>query len=412
MGIFKKPKAPPQPDLVAANAAQVAANKTAATDVMNQNSYTQQTPFASNTWTTDPTTGQRTNTTTLSPEQQALYNSNNAFAQQAVGGAQGALGSFMGRYWGDGASGGGDGGASGGGGGINVSIPGGAGGGAIPGDIQKDLDYSKLTAMPTTDPGAARQQAQDALYKMQSQYLDPQMQEAQRSMEAKLTSQGLVPGTPAYNHAAQLQSDASQKAYESARQSAIAGGGAEAERAQNMALALRNQGMTEAGNLGAFHNAAQNQGANQFLTARGQDTGLQGQLGAASINAGASMANAKMANDLGLRNEQFNELTKLGAIGQGGQMIPQFGISQGNMGQYGTGDLVGAESKQYANAAAAAAAKGQGGLAGMIPGALGLAGTYFGGPLLGMAGSALGNKLFGSNTGLAWNGANTQGGGQ
>src|SRR4029077_14435312 len=109
--------------------------------------------------------------------------------------------------------------------------------GKIPGNIQKDLDYSKLTAMPTTDPAVARQEAQDALYKMNTQYLDPQMASAQSALQTRLSNQGLVPGTEAYNRAAQIQNDASQKAYESARQGAIAGGGAEQERQQQLALA-------------------------------------------------------------------------------------------------------------------------------------------------------------------------------
>jgi hypothetical protein len=383
-----KSKAPKAPDLVAANAQQVQLNKDAATDVMNQNRYSQTTPFASNDWVTGPD-GKVTNVTTLAPEQQALYQKNNALAQQMSGNASGALDSFMGRYWGDGSGGGGGGSSSSSGGGINVSIPSSAGGsGGLPGGIQTDLDYSKLTGMPTTDPGVARQQAQDALYKMNTQYLDPQMQNAQKSLETKLSNQGLVPGTEAYNRAAQLQSDSSQKAYESARQGAIAGGGAEAERAQNMALQLRNQGMTEAGNLGAFHNAAQDQGAKQWLQKYGYDSSKDATLGAAGISAGASMSNAQLAADNANRAEQFNELYKMGQFGQSGQMIPQFGTSQGNMGNYGTGNLVGAEQAQYQDAAQAAQNKG-----GMLPAIAGLAGTYFGGPLLGAAGKGLGTAL-------------------
>jgi hypothetical protein len=292
-----KAKAPKAPDLVAANAAQVAANKTAATDVMNANRYGQQTPFASNQWVTDPATGQTTNVTSLAPEQQALYNKNNALAQAMTGGAGGALDSFMSQYWGGGGAP-----AGGGGGAASINI-GGMPQGNDPNSpvnkgIQKNLDYSKLTAMPTTDPAVARQEAQDALYGRASGYLDPQWQQQEASTRTRLSNQGLVPGTPAYDRAYANEQMAKEKAYTGARQDAIAGGGAEQERQQQLALALRNQGVLEAGNLGAFHNAAQSQGAEQYLKKYGVDSSRSAQLGAAGISAGASMANAAANNQL------------------------------------------------------------------------------------------------------------------
>jgi hypothetical protein len=169
-----------------------------------------------------------------------------------------------------------------------------------------------------------------------------------------------------------------------------------------MALQLRNQGMTEAGNLGAFHNAAQNQGAEQYLKKYGYDSSKDATLGAAGIQAGASMSNNAANNALLQRQQQFNELTKMGQYGQSGQMLPNFGISQGNMGNYGTGDLVGAQQKQYQDAVAASQAKSAGGLGGMLPMIGQVAGTMFGGPLGGMAGSALGGMLGGGGGGIGY----------
>jgi hypothetical protein len=60
------------------------------------------------------------------------------------------------------------------------------------------------------------------------------------------------------------------------------------------------------------------------------------------------------------------------------------------MGQYGAGDLVSAQQKQFQDAQAAS----QGGLGGMLPAIGGMAGTFFG-PLGTMAGSALGSYLGG-----------------
>jgi len=188
---------------------------------------------------------------------------------------------------------------------------------------------------------------------------------------------------------------AKEKAYTGARQDAIAGGGAEAERAQKMALDLRNQGMSEEQAKFTAHNFAQNQRASQLLNDITSKRSLEGTKYGADASAGASMSNAALANQLGTRNAAFNEAMQMAQFGKGGQMLPQFGISQGNMGQYGTGDLVGAQQKQYQDQVAAAQAKSQSGLGGMVPGLMGLAGTYFGGPLLGQAAGALGGKLFG-----------------
>lgn len=397
MGLFSKPKAPKAPDLNAATDKQNTLNQDTANYIMNANRYGQSTPLGSNEWVTGPD-GRVTNQTTLSPEQQALYTGNNQNAQTMNNMVGSGLNQFASQYWGGGggSSGGmvpgntggggsvvyagGSGTASGAGGSASGGIPGGmynadkaTGVGGVGGGIQGDLDYSKLTAMPTTDPAVARQQAQDALYKMQAQYLDPQWQESQRSMETQLSNKGLVPGTPAYNNAMQVMNDAKQKAYSNAEQSAIAGGGAEQERQQALALALRNQGITEAGNQGAFHNAAQAQRAGEILTDTGQRRGVE----QANIGANASMSNAATAaaaqqniaqGRLGLdtRNEAFNELMGMNSAGK--PMLPQFGTSQGNMTPYSAPNYLGATTNNYSNELAGYNASKNSGLMGMLPG--------------------------------------------
>ena len=425
-----KSKPPKPPDLTAANEKQFERNKEVAYDVRDQNRYGQQDVFGNtNKWVTDPATGQVTNVSSFGPGQQDLYDKNNVLAQAMTGNAGGAIGNFMNQYWGGAGggapSGGGGGATSSGGGGVNLSsmpsfstggggtysgssstqrsdVPGGiyaadkaSGVGGVGGGIQKDLDLSKLSAMPGEDVGAARQQAQDALYGRSTGYLDPQWQQSQQSLETQLSNQGLVPGTEAYNRAYANMASAKEKAYTGARQDAIAGGGAEAERAQKMALELRNQGLSEEQIKGVFHNQAQNQRASQLLNDVTSKRSLEGQLGAANAAAGASMSNAALANQLGTRNAAFNEAMTMAQFGKGGQMIPQFGINQGNLGSYGAGDMVGTENKDYQNQVAYQNAKSQSGLGGMVPGLMGLAGTYFGGPLLGQAAGALGGKLFG-----------------
>ena len=199
--------------------------------------------------------------------------------------------------------------------------------------------------MPGEDIGAARQQAQDALYGRSTGYLDPQWQESQRKSEAQLANQGLVPGTPAYDRAYANLARAKEAAYTGARQDAIAGGGAEAQRAQEMALQLRNQGITEAGNLGAFHNAAQGQRADQYLRDLTSKRAADATMGAAGISAGASMSNNAANNALALRQQQYLEATGMGKQAQ--DFLPQFGISQGNVGAYKPADIYGATQQQY-----------------------------------------------------------------
>lgn len=409
-------KLPTPPDFRKTVGEQLDMNKGVATDVMNTNRYAQEDVFGNrNDWITNPD-GSVTNKSSFGQGQQDLYNKNNALANAMAGGAGGNLDQFQNKYWGGGGGvsapsygggGGGGYGGGGGGGGSYSSTPGqtGSEGGLYAADkasgvggvgtgIQGDLDYSKLSAMPGDTMGE-RQNVQDALYKRNTGYLDPQYAEQQRSLETQLSNKGLVPGTPAYNNAMQIMNQAKERAYTGARQDAISGGGAEQERLQNMILQLRNQGVTEANNLGAFHNASQGQRAGQLLTDQGQQRQLAGTLGAASASAGASMHNAELANQLGTRSQAFNELLQMGKFGQSGQEIPQFQTSQGNMKSYESPDLLGAEQKSYADAidrANAAKAKKGG-----IGSALGsLAGAGIGNYLLPGIGGTLGSKLGGS----------------
>jgi hypothetical protein len=381
-----KPVAPNFTDLATQ---QGALNKQTALDIAGANRYTQVGAAGdSNAWTTDPTTGAVTNTTTMGAKPQAYYD-----ALMNTGTA--ATNSFANKYYGPGAAQGAT------PGGISVNIPnstGNAAGSPVGKGIQTDLDYSKLTAMPGEDIGAARQQAQDALYGRSAGYLDPQWQETQRSTETQLRNKGFTPGTPAYDRAYANMARAKEAAYTGARQDAIAGGGLEAQRAQEMALQLRNQGVTEAGNLGAFHNAAQGQGADQWLKKYGYDTSKDATLGAAGISAGASMANNAANNAIALRQQEYLESTGLGKSAQ--EYLPQFGIDQGNVGKYDPADVYGAGLEQYKDQVerANAAAKKKGGILGSVLGiAGGLAGNYLapgiGGTLGAKLGSSLGSSL-------------------
>ena len=74
------------------------------------------------------------------------------------------------------------------------------------------------------DPNLLLQDTTNALYKANTQFLDPQFQRGQADLENKLANQGITPGSEAYNRAMQDFSNQKQQAYESARNQAIAGG--------------------------------------------------------------------------------------------------------------------------------------------------------------------------------------------
>lgn len=374
-------------------------NQDAALDVMNRNRYTQEGGDRStNQWITNPD-GSVTNKTTMGAQPQAYYDA-------LMGGGASAANQFNSQYWGGGGGGGGVSAPSYGGGGMIGSFGGGGAAGPSPvGEgIQKDLDYSKLTAMPG-DTMAERQNVQDALYKRNTGYLDPQFAEQQRSLATQLSNKGFVEGTPAFDLAMRNHFQNKERAYTGARQDAIAGSDAAQERMQNMMLQLRNQGVNEAGNLGGFHNAAQAQGANQWLTQHGQDTAANAQIQSAGIGAGAHMESARMRDALDTRIQKFNEIMGMGKGAQ--SFLPQFDTGQGNLNPYKPGDIQGAAETEFRGAASQP--KKQGFLKKMLP-VLGTVGGSFFGPWGAAAGSALGRSFAGGSSG--WNGADTQGGGQ
>ena len=86
--------------------------------------------------------------------------------------------------------------------------------------------YQNLNQIQTRvqDPQLLAQDTTNALYKANTQYLDPQFQQAQSDLENRLANQGITQGSEAYNRAMQNFGNQKQQAYESARNQAIGGG--------------------------------------------------------------------------------------------------------------------------------------------------------------------------------------------
>lgn len=96
------------------------------------------------------------------------------------------------------------------------------------GAIQHGPDTSGIPGIAGAgDLAGFTNQARDAAYKQQTQYLDPQFSQQQEQLDARLRNSGAHPGDPAYDNAMKLFNDQKQQAYESAFNNANSQGLAE-----------------------------------------------------------------------------------------------------------------------------------------------------------------------------------------
>src|SRR6478736_4436391 len=73
------------------------------------------------------------------------------------------------------------------------------------------------SAIGGLDPKQFAQDAADAQYRQTARYLDPQVKQNQSALEARLSEQGFVPGTPGYQQAMQNFMDTNARSYADAR---------------------------------------------------------------------------------------------------------------------------------------------------------------------------------------------------
>ena len=204
------PAAPAPPDYAAA-AQQTAAGNASQAQVAQYGSMTNQvTPYGTVDYTRqqvgttaqgDPL-NQWTQTMKLSPEQQALYNQNQAINAQLGDIAQ-------------------------------------TGVGQVQNSMINPLDFSQNQALQT--PGQIQQQASNAAYQNATQYLDPQFKQSNAQLANQLANQGITQGSEAYNNAMLNAGNAQQQAYESARNQAYSQGMIGAQQQYTQALGNRTQ---------------------------------------------------------------------------------------------------------------------------------------------------------------------------
>lgn len=259
-----KPDTPTPPDPVATAQAQTQSNIATATSNAALNRVDTNTPYGSLNYTT---TGSNPDGTpkyqadvTLSPSEQKLFDVGTANQGTLADTAAGMLGQVQNSYASP----------------INTS--------GLPG-IQSSVSQDGDTAN-------AIKQAQDAAYKSQTQYLDPQYANAEDEQRTRLANQGVVQGSDAYNKADQQLALQKQQAYQSAQNAATTAG-------QNEQNTLFGQGATNA----SLNNQAQTQGLSQLFALRNQPlneynalaTGSQVQSPSFPNVPGATVANTNTA---------------------------------------------------------------------------------------------------------------------
>jgi hypothetical protein len=220
-----KSSAPPPPDYKGAAQEQAAASKEAVTAQTWANRPTIETPWGTQSWTTnqtvDPATGQAvtgwTQHNAVDPATQKALDSQQALQQQRSDLAAGMIG-------------------------------------RVGQEIGQPMDWSKYGQGQglQMDPEQARQSAIENSMQQYSSRADPRFARGEDQLRTRLANQGITQGSDAYDQSMREFQQNKEDAYKQAQFSAIGTGGAEAQRMQgmdvtgaNFANTLRSQGMAE-----------------------------------------------------------------------------------------------------------------------------------------------------------------------
>jgi hypothetical protein len=368
----KKSSPPPAPDYASLAREQAALGKQAIQDQTTANRPNQIGPGGTLTWKQDPTTGQWTQTTSLTPDAQAAFDAQQGVKRGLAETGQGLLGNAQGA----------------------VSSPLDLSGlppvqqfqsQQIPGQGLNEwgkLDYSGAPQL--SDAGFAPvEQIQQAMMARLRPGLDSQRQaEIQR-----LKAQGITEGTPAWNEAMfNLNRSAND-----AEQNALLGAAGEGRQLFQQSLAARQQGVSEADRMAQFANSL-----------RGQQLGEQ-QLQFQDTNAQQEQARrsqeqdyARMLSQALLQRQQ--PLNELNSFMSGSQLqMPQFG-SFSQSGAAAPPNIYGAAQDQYGaqmNQFNADQARRSNTTSGLFSLAGTLGGAMLGGPMGASIGGSLGKGLGG-----------------
>lgn len=304
MGSSKAPKAPKAPDYVGAANAQGEQNLEAARTGAKLSNPNVVGPNGSQSvqWNGDTPTV----TQTLSPEQQQLYDKNNA-ARNRFADALSTNQPF------------------------SFNAP----------DSQYSVNQGQIQNSVDPSNDQTRNHVEDSLYNRSTSRMDPQFQRQEDQLRTRLTNQGLNQNDEAWKNDMTSFNNSRNDAYAGARNDAVQQGGAEQSRLLNNQLASGN-----------FANQAQQQGYNQNLS---------------SANLNNQERQNALAEALQLRQQPLQEQSQLFGLSQG--QTPTFQGYSGTQvqpGNYaGAIDSLGNYNADLYNARAAQAGNTQSGLFGL-----------------------------------------------
>lgn len=108
------------------------------------------------------------------------------------------------------------------------------------------IDFSGLPGLPSTaDLEGTRSKVADAIYSRQSRYLDPQFAQSEEAERTRLANQGFQTGTEGFDKALGNFNLSKQRAYGDARDAALSQAGTEMSRDFGIGLSGRQQGISE-----------------------------------------------------------------------------------------------------------------------------------------------------------------------
>ena len=200
-----------------------------------------------------------------------------------------------------------------------------------------DFNYNNVSAASPVANEAARKQIEDSLYANSTARLDPQYQQGQSDLDARLATQGITQGSAAWQRENQNMNMAKTDAYANARNTAVTNSTDQMQKLFNMGLAARQQGVNEANTIRqmptteALAASTMNSGANainqgNLATQTAQNTAA-GNLAAQDFNMNAAMRATANSEQTAQRQQVLNELN---ALRTGSQVqMPTF---QGNTG--------------------------------------------------------------------------------
>jgi hypothetical protein len=278
--------------------AQTASNEQTAQFNSQLDNYNTASPYGAVDWTQNPSTHQWTQSTQLSPAEQAIFDQ----STQAQSGALGIANQAVPR--------------------ISSALSAGSPYADLP-SLTYGVQAGPIqSSVGSPDTGQAVQDAGQAAYDAETQYLDPQWRQASEQEQSQLANQGLNPNSAAWQTAMQQFGDQENQAYQGALNAAVGAGDAE----QNTLFGQQLQS-------GEFANSAQGQAYNQAL--------VDAQLN----NASQQTAGQESAYAQQLPINEFDALMSSGqvALPQAGQYTPAQAGMTNVLGAY---ELAGQQAQQ------------------------------------------------------------------